>query len=160
MSYEDEYDDYEAYDEGEVYEADYDEDAYYAEVDEPRAQPRYARRRRPMVRRREENELLSRGVDWAMGASILGIVVITILYVLSPLDVIPDVLPVAGQADDLAAVLAGGGSVAVATLARYILRSVVATRSGRVGCLIVIVLAGIGAFVVFLGLLELFDRIF
>jgi len=113
-----------------------------------------------MVRRREENELLSRGVDWAMGASILGIVVITILYVLSPLDVIPDVLPVAGQADDLAAVLAGGGSVAVATLARYILRSVVATRSGRVGCLIVIVLAGIGAFVVFLGLLELFDRIF
>lgn len=160
MSYEDEYDDYEAYDEGDAYADEYDEDAYDAEADEPRAQPRYARRRTPMVRRREENTLLSQGVDWAMGGSILAIVIITILYVLSPLDVIPDLLPVAGQADDLAAVLAGGGAVAVATLARYILRGVVATRSGRIGCLFVIVLAGIGAFVVFLGLLELFSRLF
>ena len=67
MSYEDEYDDYEAYDEGDAYEDEYDEDAYDAEADEPRAQPRYARRRTPMVRRREENTLLSQGVDWAMG---------------------------------------------------------------------------------------------
>ncbi|WP_238626114.1 YkvA family protein [Aggregatilinea lenta] len=137
-----------------------DDDAYALETLPPARPRRAAARRAPMVARRGENSLLRQGVDWALGGSILAIVVITVLYVLSPIDAIPDILPVAGQADDVAAVLAGGASVAVATLARYILRGVVASRAGRIGCLIVIGLSAIGAFVVFMAFLELFGRIF
>lgn len=155
MSYDDEYDEYEGYDDEEESES-YDEAGDYAVEALPPARPRRA----PMVARREENSLLRQGVDWALGGSILAIVVITVLYVLFPIDAIPDFLPVAGQADDVAAVLAGGASVAVATLARYLLRGVVASRTGRIGCLAVIVLASIGAFVVFMAFLELFGRIF
>ncbi|CRH79245.1 Uncharacterized conserved protein [Chlamydia trachomatis] len=34
------------------------------------------------------------------------IIVLMIIYVVSPLDIIPDVVPVAGQADDLAVIIA------------------------------------------------------
>lgn len=159
MSYDDEYEDNEVYDDEEYLSYDDDDDSAVEAL--PPARPQRAvARRAPMVARREENSLLRQGVDWALGGSILAIVVITVLYVLSPIDAIPDFLPVAGQADDIAAVLAGGASVAVATLARYALRGVVASRAGRIGCLVVIVLASIGAFAVFMAFLELFGRIF
>ncbi|HML20430.1 MAG TPA: YkvA family protein [Aggregatilinea sp.] len=155
MSYDDEYEDYDE----EYYE---DEEDANALAQLPPARPRRAAqsRRAAVPARRQENSLLRQGVDWALGGSILAIVVITVLYVLSPVDAIPDILPVAGQADDVAAVLAGGASVAVATLARYILRGIVASRAGRIGCLVVIVLSSIGAFVVFMAFLELFGRVF
>ena len=73
----------------------------------------------------------------------------------SPLDLIPDVLPVAGQIDDIAAILAGSGSITFLAVLRYVLRS----RVGRWGCLLVIILSAIGAFAIFWALMWVFNSI-
>lgn len=39
------------------------------------------------------------------------VIVLTLVYVVSPIDFIPDFLPVVGQLDDLLALLFGGGQV-------------------------------------------------
>jgi hypothetical protein len=80
---------------------------------------------------------------------------LTAIYVFSPVDLVPDLIPVAGQADDIAAILAGGGSVTFLTIMRYALR----TRVGRWGCLIFIALSAIGAFAIFWVLMRLFDSL-
>jgi uncharacterized membrane protein YkvA (DUF1232 family) len=133
----DEYDEYEQYD---------DEESY---------SPPSAYVRQHLPGRRRETPITQQAFDWGISGSILAIVLLTAFYVLSPIDLIPDVIPVAGQADDVAAVLAGGGSVVFLAILRYVLR----TRIGRLGCLITIVLASIGSFVVFWVLLQLFDRV-
>jgi len=111
--------------------------------------------RRPTSGRHRETQIAEQAFDWGISGSILAILLLTALYVLSPVDLIPDVIPVAGQADDIAAVLAGSGSVVFLAVLRYALR----TRVSRLGCLITIVLASIGAFVVFWVLLQLLDRV-
>jgi len=99
--------------------------------------------------------LIRQALDWGISGSIVAILVLTAVYALLPIDAIPDFIPFAGQADDIAAILAGGGSVTFLTILRYVLR----TRIGRWGCLVTIVLAAIGAFTVFWALLRLFDAV-
>lgn len=109
---------------------------------------------------REERQIAQRAVDWGVSGSILAIVILTGLYALSPVDIIPDVLVGAGQVDDIGAIFAGGGSVIFLTIARYAMLTAIKSRAGRVGCLILILLAGVGAFTVFWVLLKVFDAVF
>ncbi len=102
-----------------------------------------------------EQRMTRQALDWGISGSIIAILVLTALYAFSPIDFIPDVVPVAGQADDIAAILAGGGSVIFLTALRYLLR----TRVGRWGCVVGIVLAAIGAFVVFSVLIQVFNSL-
>lgn len=145
MTYADDYDEYE----------DYDEDDAYEE-----AAPAVYRGRSRAVATQPEGQLTRQAIDWGVGGSILAVLVLTALYIFSPLDLVPDVIPVAGQADDLAAVLAGGGSVVFLTAARYILQAALASRVGRIGCALVILFASIGAIVVFWALLQAFSALF
>jgi hypothetical protein len=127
--YRDDYDDYDKRDDAE---RDYDD----------------RRARRPA-------SLTQQALDWGISGSVFAILILTVVYVLSPLDLIPDVLPVVGQMDDIAAILAGGGSITFLAVLRYVLRS----RVGRWGCLLVIVLSAVGAFAIFWALMWVFNSI-
>ena len=120
----------------------YDDEAAYDEYAAPDVSPL--------------SRLTQHAFDMGITGSIVAIVVLTALYVLSPLDFVPDVVPVFGQADDLAAVLAGSGSSLFLAVLRYALRS----RVGRKGCLVAIVLSALGALVLFWALAMLFSRLF
>jgi hypothetical protein len=96
-----------------------------------------------------------RAADWGINGSILVIIILTLLYALSPIDFVPDLIPVAGQADDIAAILAGGGSITFLTILRYALRH----RIVRWTCLIVVVLMLIGTFTVFWVLINFFNSL-
>lgn len=93
--------------------------------------------------------------DWGITGSILAIIVLTIIYTFSPVDAVPDIIPLAGQVDDLAAIFAGGGSVTFLAVLRFIMRS----RVARWGCLLMIVLSAIGGLTVFLLLVRLFNSL-
>lgn len=108
---------------------------------------------------REERQLTRRAIDWGVSGSILAIIILTGLYALSPIDAIPDVLVGPGQVDDIGAIFAGGGSVVFLTIARSLILTAMKSRAGRWGCLILILLAGVGAFTVFWVLLRLFDTV-
>ncbi len=133
-----------------TYSNDYDEydDEYETEEADPPARPRMATRRR-------ETPIAQQAFDWGISGSIIAILILTALYAFSPIDLVPDVIPIAGQVDDIAAILAGGGSITFLTIIRYVLRS----RVGRWGCLLVIVLTSIGAFAVFWVLMRLLDMV-
>jgi len=115
------YDDHDEYD-------DYDEayDDEYGDYDYPRP-------------------LSQRAVEWGLNSGIVAIIALTLIYALFPIDAIPDFIPVAGQADDLAAVFAGGGSVTFLAVMRLVLR----TRIGRWGCVIFLGLSAAGACAIF-----------
>lgn len=104
---------------------------------------------------RQNEHITQRALDWGISGSIVAIILLTLLYTISPVDFIPDFIPFAGQADDLATILAGGGSVSFLAALRFILR----TRIGRWGCLIVIVLCAIGAFAIFWLLMQLLNAV-
>lgn len=99
--------------------------------------------------------LVHRAFDWGISGSILAIIFLTFLYTLSPLDAVPDIVPPAGQVNELAAVLAGGSSIAGLAALRYWLHS----KITQITCLIAILFSAIGAFVIFWLLAQLFDRL-
>jgi hypothetical protein len=101
------------------------------------------------------DSLLHRAFDWGISGSILAIIVLTILYTLSPVDFVPDIVPTASQVDGLAAILAGSSAVVALAVVRYVLRS----RIGPISCLAAIILSAIGAFAIFWVLMQLFDRL-
>ena len=101
------------------------------------------------------SRLTQHAFDMGITGSIVAIVVLTALYVLSPLDFVPDVVPGVGQVDDIAVVLAGSGSSLLLAVLRYVLRS----RVGRWGCLIAIALSALGALVLFWALATLLSRV-
>jgi hypothetical protein len=139
-----------------AYQNDYDDDYYEEYAD-------YAdniNARRGVVRAGDQSTQGRRAVDLGVNGSIITIIILTLLYVISPVDFVPDIFPVAGQADDVAAVVAGGGSVAFLTVARYLFYFAMRSRVGRWGCLIVAALTAVGAFTVFWALLRLLNSVF
>jgi hypothetical protein len=129
------------------YQNDYD-DGDYDERDDTACDYYDAPARRPV-------SLTQQALDWGISGSVFAILILTVVYVLSPLDLIPDVLPVVGQMDDIAAILAGSGSITFLAVLRYVLRS----RVGRWGCLLGIVLSAVGAFAIFWVLMWVFNSI-
>ncbi len=128
----------------------YGEDlAAYEKKRAPRAVPPSVPRTSPLA------HLTQQAFDMGITGSIVAIIVLTALYVLSPLDFVPDVVPLAGQADDIAVVLAGSGSSLFLAVLRYALRS----RVGRWGCLVAIALSALGALALFWVLATLFSRL-
>ncbi len=130
------YDDY-GYDDDDEY-ADYDDEGTYP--GEPARPGRY---------------IAQQAFDWGITGSILAIILLTVIYTLSPIDAVPDFIPLAGQVDDLAAIFAGGGSVTFLAVLRFAMRS----RVARWGCLLMIVLSAIGGLTVFVLLVRLFDAL-
>ncbi len=131
-----------------------DQDDLYAE-DEAYARPSASARRTTETAAPPTESLVHRAFDWGISGSILAIIVLTILYTFSPLDSVPDVVPPADQVDDLAAILAGGSSIAGLAVLRYLLHS----KISQITCLIAIIFSAMGAFVTFWLLAQLFDRL-
>jgi hypothetical protein len=98
--------------------------------------------------------MTQQALDWGISGSMLAVLILTVVYTLAPADFLSDMLP-AATVDEVAAILAGAGAIAFLAVMRYILQ----TRVGPLGCLLVIVLTSIGAFAIFWGLMRLFDSI-
>lgn len=68
--------------------------------------------------------------------SVLMIVLLSAAYTFLPIDLIPDFLLGAGQVDDLATILAGGGTVGFISVLRSVMIWIVQRPRLRTGCLI------------------------
>ncbi len=73
---------------------------------------------------------------------------------------LPDVIPVAGQADDIVAVTAGTATAGFLAFVRIALRAMLATRIGRKGCVILGAVMGVVTVLAFVGLAAIISAIF
>ncbi len=158
MRYEDADAEYE-YDDSDEYDDEYNDSVDPAVYSDPAVY--YT----PAVRKRGEvvpqgGVAARRAIDWGTTGSIVAVILLTLLYVLSPIDAIPDLIPVAGQADDVAAVTAGTATAGILAFLRIVLRAMLASRIGRKGCVILAAVLGIVGVLAFVGLLSLVNAIF
>lgn len=158
MRYEDADAEYE-YDDSDEYDDEYNDSVDPAVYSDPAVY--YT----PAVRKRGEvvpqgGVAARRAIDWGTTGSIVAVILLTLLYVLSPIDAIPDLIPVAGQADDVAAVTAGTATAGILAFVRIVLRAMLASRIGRKGCVILAAVLGIVGVLAFVGLLSLVNAIF
>ncbi|MBN1284670.1 MAG: DUF1232 domain-containing protein [Anaerolineae bacterium] len=77
---------------------------------------------------------MRRAAGCGLDVGVALVVLVTLLYVGSPLDLVPDVAPGLGQLDDVLAVLVGGGSASLLALVRLIIGSEAGRKSARRGC--------------------------
>ena len=158
MRYEDADAEYE-YDDSDEYDDEYNDSVDPAVYSDPAVY--YT----PAVRKRGEvvpqgGVAARRAIDWGTTGSIVAVILLTLLYVLSPIDAIPDLIPVAGQADDVAAVTAGTATAGILAFLRIVLRAMLASRIGRKGCVILAAVMGVVGVLAFVGLLSLVNAIF
>lgn len=139
------YDDYDDYD---------DEDVIDAVPPRPRYRRQVAKRGQP-----QQNVTARRAIDWGTTGGIVTIILLTVLYALSPIDAIPDVIPIAGQADDVVAVAAGTATAGFLAFLRIVLRAMLVSRVGRKGCVILAVVMGAVTILAFIGLAALVNAI-
>ena len=85
------------------------------------------------------------------------VVLLSVIYVIFPVDVIPDILVGVGQIDDLAVVASGGGSIASMTIFRHIMAAIFKRPKLRAGCIAITL---IGSLVILAGGLLLFFAIY
>lgn len=97
--------------------------------------------------RRDEPEqsagLVRRTVDASLVLGLFLAAITTLIYVFSPVDVLPDILPLLGQVDDLAAALVGGGAMGALMLARVLVGAGLRSAAARRGCLAALLIASI-----------------
>lgn len=154
------------------YDDSYDDDAYDDEADDYDdgvivVDVASARRGRAGRRAAKRGEAISQGnvtarraIDWSTTGGIITVILLTLLYALSPVDAIPDVIPVAGQADDIVAVTAGTATAGFLAFVRIALRAMLATRIGRKGCVILGAVMGVVTVLAFVGLAAIISAIF
>lgn len=154
------------------YDDSYDDDAYDDEADDyddgvivvDVASARRGRAGRRAAKRGEAtpqgNVTARRAIDWSTTGGIITVILLTLLYALSPVDAIPDVIPVAGQADDIVAVTAGTATAGFLAFVRIALRAMLATRIGRKGCVILGAVMGVVTVLAFVGLAAFISAIF
>ncbi len=106
---------------------------------------------------RSPAERVEHWVNQAYRGGLVSVVVLSFVYAFFPVDVIPDLLLVVGQMDDLAVLLAGGGTAATMTALRPLLITIFRHPMLRAGCLML----GIGSvFVLLAGAVLLFYGIY
>jgi hypothetical protein len=81
-----------------------------------------------------------RAVDSSLVVGTVLTVITTVLYLLSPIDAVPDLVPIAGQLDDAVAVLLGGGTVGFMTLLRLFVGVGIRDRRTRRACFLVLLM--------------------
>lgn len=108
----------------------------------------------------QEHVSARRAIDWSTTGGIITVILLTLLYAFSPIDAIPDVIPVAGQADDVVAVTAGTATAGFLAFLRIALRAMLASRIGRKGCVILGALMGVVTVLAFVGLAAIISAIF
>ena len=84
-----------------------------------------------------------RTVDVSLMTGIVLAIASTVIYLFSPVDLVPDLLPVLGQIDDLTVVLLGGGSVSLLTLMRVFIGTALRNRAARRGCMMLLLAASL-----------------
>lgn len=140
------------------YDDGFEDEDEYAEVIEP-ARTGYRPAKRGTATP-QGSVAARRALDWGTAGGIVTIILLTLLYALSPIDAVPDVIPIAGQADDVVAITAGTASAGFLAFLRVALRAMLASRIGRKGCIVLGVVFGVVAILAFAGLISIFNAIF
>lgn len=109
-------------------------------------------------------ENVHRWINTTYRGGVLLVILLSGVYAFFPIDAIPDLLPLAGQVDDLIVLLSGGTTVGVMTALRPLVAAIMKRPLLRTGCFLsvglVLTVMLAGAVLVFYGLYSLFNSIF
>ena len=90
-----------------------------------------------------EERSIEQWINQTYRGTIMLIVVLSGIYALSPVDALPDIIPVVGQVDDIATLAAGGSALAFLTAIRPLAIVIAKRPLLRAGCITVIAIAGV-----------------